>query len=125
MSRKSLIVLTAALALGGFVGPSLLPPPAEAQVMQSYLPRRLTNSDLNILRAEAAKLGPDGPKEDSWTNPKTKHSGTVTFRKQVERDGMPCRDFTYTFKTGVSTDGLPYKLTWCKKPNGDWAIASK
>lgn len=122
MSRKSLILLAAAVALGGVV-PGLLPAPAAAQAMQSYLPRRLTNSDMEILRSEAGKLGPNGPQEETWTNPKTKHSGTVTFKKQFESHGMPCREFGYTFHTGVSTDGMPYKLTWCQKPDGAWAIS--
>lgn len=125
MSRKSLTFLTAALALGTLAAPNLLPLPAQAQSMQTYLPRRLTHSDVEILRAEADKLGPQGPKQENWSNPKTKHSGTVTFDKQYEKEGMTCRKFNYVFYTGTSGDGLPYTLDWCRKPNGEWVIANK
>jgi surface antigen len=124
MSRKSLTLLTAALALGGLAAPEFLTASAHAQVMQSYLPRRLTNSDMEILRADAAKLSPGSTTTEAWTNPKTKHSGTVTVTKQYQKSGMTCRKFKYTFHTGTSTDGLPYTLDWCHKPNGEWAIAN-
>ncbi|HTI01508.1 MAG TPA: RT0821/Lpp0805 family surface protein [Acidisoma sp.] len=124
MSRKSLTLLTAALALGGLAAPGLLASSAQAQVMQSYLPRRLTHGDMEILRAEAAKLSPGDTKTEKWTNPKTRHSGTVTIKKQYEKSGMTCRKFDYTFHTGTSTDGLPYTLDWCRKPNGEWAIVN-
>lgn len=124
MSRKSLTLLATALALGGLAAPGALLPPAQAQVMQSYLPRRLTHSDMEILRAEAAKLSPGDTQSEHWTNPKTKHSGTVTVTKQYEKHGMTCRKFDYTFHTGTSTDGLPYTLDWCRRPNGEWAIVN-
>lgn len=124
MSRKSMTLLTALLALGGLAAPALLTAPARAQVMQSYLPRRLTHSDMAILQAEAAKLSPGSTKTEEWSNPKTKHSGTVTVTKQYEKNGMTCRKFDYTFHTGTASDGLPYTLDWCRKPNGDWAIVN-
>ena len=113
-----------ALAVAAMLLPGLLPVKAEAQMMQSYLPRRLTTGDMTILRAEAAKLGPNGPAEEGWTNPKTGHSGVVTFNRAYERNGMKCRSFKYVFHTGTPTDGLPYHLDWCEKPNGQWAIAN-
>jgi hypothetical protein len=124
MSRKSLTLLTAALALGGLMAPEFLAPPASAQVMQSYLPRRLTNGDMAILREEAGKLSPNSTKTESWTNAKTGHSGTVTVTKEYQKNGMTCRKFKYTFHTGTPTDGLPYTLDWCQKPDGEWAIAN-
>lgn len=114
--------LPPALGLAALLALGLAPGGAEAQAMQSYLPRRLTGSDLDILRAEAAKLGPNGPAEEGWTNPKTGHSGVVTFVKAFEHAGMACRGFKYIFHTGTPTDGLPYQLNWCKKPNGDWVM---
>jgi len=124
MSRKSLTILTAALVLGGLAAPELLALPASAQSMQMYLPRRLTNSDMEILRADAGKLSPEDTRKDSWKNPKTGHSGTVTATKEYQKSGMTCRKFKYTFHTRTSTDGLPYTLDWCRKPNGEWAIAN-
>jgi surface antigen len=92
--------------------------------MQSYLPRRLNQSDIDILRAEAAKLQPHGIQKEHWRNPKTGNSGVVTLLKQYEQAGMKCRSFRYTFHTGTPQDGLPYKLNWCEKAPGDWVIAN-
>ncbi|MCB8877216.1 RT0821/Lpp0805 family surface protein [Acidisoma silvae] len=124
MLRHTFPIMMACLGLGVALAPALVRPAMAQQAMQSYLPRRLAGSDVDILRHEAAKLGPQGPKKESWKNPKTGNSGTVTFRKQYEQAGMTCRSFGYTFHTGTSSDGLPYKLNWCEKSPGNWAIAS-
>jgi surface antigen len=124
MSRIPLSCLSALAVAAAMLLPGLLPAPAQAQMMQSYLPRRLTTSDMTILRKEAAKLGPNGPAEEGWSNPKTGHSGVVTFIRNYEQSGMKCRSFKYVFHTGTRTDGLPYQLDWCQKPNGQWAIAN-
>lgn len=120
MIRKTLFTLAATAVLAAAVAPGISP--AFAQAM-SYLPRRLTQSDIDILQAEAAKLGPQGPKEEHWTNPKTDHSGVVTFLSASTQKGMDCRLFRYTFHTGTPQDGVPYKLNWCQKSDGTWAIA--
>lgn len=123
MLRKSLSILVAAGLFGSVVAPAVISP-AYAQGMQTYLPRRLTGSDLAILELEAGKLGPDGPKQESWTNQETGNSGTVTFLSANTRQGMPCRKFRYTFVTGTANDGTPYTLNWCQKSDGQWAIAN-
>ncbi len=122
MLRGSLSVLFVTASLGAACAPWLVSP-ASAQSMQTYLPRRLTSGDLQLLSAEAAKLGPNGPKEEGWRNPKTGNSGVVTFLRQYEKAGMECRSFRYTFHTGTPTDGLPYKLDWCEKTPGHWMMA--
>lgn len=123
MRRQCLLICIAVAGLASDLAPALVSP-AAAQAMQAYLPRRLSGSDMRILSEEAGKLGPQGPKEESWKNPKTGNSGTVTFLHQYEKNGLTCRGFRYTFHTGVSTDGSPYKLHWCEKSPGDWAIAN-
>jgi surface antigen len=115
--RKSLSTIALVLAVAGSAAPAL------AQ-MQGYLPRRLTGDDMTILRAEAAKLGPDGPKEQAWRNPKSGNSGVVTFLSSGTQNGMSCRLFRYTFHTGTPQDGTPYELNWCKTSAGKWAIVS-
>lgn len=125
MLRRPASLLLMTLGLGAVLAPApAFLQPAAAQSLQTYLPRRLTGSDIDILRAEAAKLGPQGPSAENWKNPKTGHSGHVAFLQQSEKDGMQCRSFRYTFHLGTSNDGLPYKLTWCEKSPGDWAIAN-
>ncbi|MCB8879580.1 hypothetical protein ACELLULO517_04990 [Acidisoma cellulosilytica] len=123
MLRQSLSIMVASLGLAFALAPALVTP-AAAQSMQTYLPRRLTGSDMKILSYEAGKLGPQGPQKESWKNPKTGNSGTVTFLRQYHKSGMECRGFRYTFHTGTAQDGLPYKLNWCERSPGDWAIAN-
>jgi hypothetical protein len=115
--RKPLSILAMALGVAGLAAP------AWAQTPYSYLPRRLTGSDLTILRTAAGTLGPNGPKTESWHNPKTGNSGTVTFLSADTEKGMACRKFRYTFKTGTPQDNSPYRLNWCETSAGTWAIA--
>jgi hypothetical protein len=121
--RMSISTLAVALTLGGLAVPAMAPP-ARAQSPYSYLPRRLTSGDIGILQAEAAKLGPDGPKEEGWHNPKSGNSGVVTFLTADTKNGMACRKFRYTFHTGTAQDGSPYTLNWCRTSAGKWAIAN-
>jgi hypothetical protein len=116
--RKSLSIMAVALGALGLAGPIW------AQSPYSYLPRRLTSGDLDILRTAAGTLGPAGPKEEQWRNPKTGNSGTVTFVEANTLKGMACRKFRYTFHTGTAQDGTPYTLNWCQTADGKWAIAS-
>jgi hypothetical protein len=116
--RKSLSILAVALGVTGLAAPVL------AQGIYSYLPRRLTGADLDILRMEAGKLGPNWPHKESWHNPKTGNSGTVTFLSADTEKGLSCRKFRYTFKTGTPQDNTPYTLKWCKTTAGTWAIAN-
>jgi hypothetical protein len=116
--RKSLSIMAIALGAVGLAGPIW------AQSPYSFLPRRLTSSDLDILQTEAGKLGPGGPKEESWRNPQTGNSGTVKFLDANTKNGMACRKFRYTFHTGTAQDGTPYMLNWCHTAEGKWAIAN-
>jgi surface antigen len=115
--RQSWTMLAVVLAMGGMATTA-------AAQMQSYLPRRLTGGDMTILRAEAAKLGPQGPMEQSWHNRKSGNSGVVTFLSADTEHGRSCRLFRYTFRTGTPQDGTPYKLNWCRTSAGNWAIVS-
>jgi len=121
--RVSFSILAVALAVAGLAMPAMAPP-ARAQSPYSFLPRRLTTSDFDILQTEAGKLGPAGPKEESWHNPKTGNSGVVTFLTADTEKGMACRKFRYTFHTGTAQDGNPYTLHWCETGAGRWAIAN-
>jgi hypothetical protein len=121
--RKSISTAAMALTVVGLAAP-VIAPPARAQSPYSYLPRRLTSSDMDMLRAEAAKLGPNGPKEEGWHNRKSGNSGVVTFLSADTENGLACRKFRYTFHTGTAQDGTPYTLNWCQTSAGKWAIAN-
>jgi hypothetical protein len=121
--RTSLSTVAIALTAIG-LAPLTFAPAAVAQAPYSYLPRRLSSGDLAILQAEAAKLGPNGPKEEGWHNPQSGNSGTVTFLSADTEKGLACRKFRYTFHTGTAQDGTPYTLNWCQTSSGTWAIAN-
>jgi hypothetical protein len=110
--RLSISIVALTLAAVGLTAPAF------SQV--TFMPRRLTGSDMAILRAEAAKLGPQGPTKEAWHNPATGNSGTVTFLGTSTQQDLPCRKFQYIFHTGTPQDGIPYNLTWCEKSAGNW-----
>ena len=93
----------------------------------SYLPNNLDKSDMAVMQ-DAAKQMPRPPAASgartAWSNPRTGHSGTVVFIKDLRKQDMACKLFRYTFHTGAATDGNPYMLTWCRTPQGDWSIVN-
>jgi hypothetical protein len=123
ISTVAMALTVVGLAIGGLAAPAMVTS-ARAQSPYSYLPRRLTSGDMDILQAEAAKLGPNGPKEEGWHNPKSGNSGVVTFLGADTEKGLACRKFRYTFHTGTAQDGSPYTLNWCQTSAGLWAIAN-
>lgn len=57
----------------------------------------------------------------TWSNPDSGHSGTVTPTKTyIAADGKPCRDFTQT----ISVDGQmeEVRATACRQEDGTWQI---
>jgi surface antigen len=58
---------------------------------------------------------------ETWTNPKSGASGTVTAGSVVQRKGMACRVVRYqNIVPGPDADRVA-TLTWCKTPDG-WKI---
>ncbi|MEO8188472.1 MAG: RT0821/Lpp0805 family surface protein [Burkholderiaceae bacterium] len=82
---------------------------------------QLKKDDVAIARAaikKALDTGPDGQAQ-TWSNPKTKASGTVKPTKTFTKDGMRCR--TTDFST--SAGGKRGTSTWnlCKTKEG-WKV---
>ncbi len=83
----------------------------------------MTKSDLNLFQAtiqSALDNTPDGSTQ-TWTNPQTKASGTVTPTKSFTMQGMRCRTVEFTTYAG----GQSGRSAWnyCKTKDG-WKIAS-
>ena len=58
---------------------------------------------------------------ETWTNPDSGHSGTVTpTRTYYSGDGKPCRDFTQTVSVDGSVDEV--RATACRQDDGTWQI---
>lgn len=62
--------------------------------------------------------------EQSWSNPRTRNSGTVTARGEVVRSGHTCQKVEYHFVIHGQADPGTYYLNLCRMPDGTWKIAS-
>lgn len=82
----------------------------------------LKKDDVAIARAEIAKAldsGADGQTQ-TWSNPKTKASGTVKPTKTFTKDGMRCRATEFTTSAGGERGASTWNL--CKTKDG-WKVA--
>jgi hypothetical protein len=87
----------------------------------------MTQDDLDALGAATTRLldrdnlVPGGI--ETWQDPKTGASGTVTAGSPVKRKGYDCRIVVYqNSPTAAGPRALPTaRLTWCKTPDG-WKI---
>ncbi len=82
----------------------------------------LTKEDVTIARTEIAKAldsGTDGQSQ-TWSNPKTKASGTVKPTKTFTKDGMRCRATEFTTSAGGERGASTWNL--CKTKDG-WKVA--
>src|SRR5262245_23835268 len=85
--------------------------------------KHLTDSDRAAARAEivnALETGIDG-QTYSWSNPKTKASGTVKPTRTFNRDGRRCRAADFTTSAGGERSASTWNL--CKTKDG-WRIVN-
>ena len=83
---------------------------------------RMTEADFtiagNVIRP-ALDEGRDGQRYD-WRNPATSAAGSITPAAAFERQGMRCRNATFTITTRGETSQSEWTL--CKTPAG-WKVA--
>lgn len=82
----------------------------------------LKKDDVTIARAEITKAletGQDGQTQ-TWSNPKTKASGTVKPTKTFTKDGMRCRAAEFTTSAGGQRGASTWTL--CNTKEG-WKVA--
>ena len=83
----------------------------------------LRDSDIQMAKAAAAKLyenldTPVGASE-SWSNPQTGASGTVTLIARMEQNDMQCRRLQHVIK--VKSQGDPYNFMFDRcLVGGEW-----
>lgn len=116
-------------AVAAVLGFALAAAPAAAQINPFgvlYGPR-MTSPDValltqaaNRLLAAPAKVG----QSESWSNPATGASGTVTETRTFAFQGMDCRGLHYEMVVGGQPDPRGLNLSWCKTASGEWKIAS-
>lgn len=84
----------------------------------------LKKDDVTIARVEIKKAldtGPDGQTQ-TWSNPKTKASGTVKPTKTFTKDGMRCRAAEFTTSAGGERGASTWNL--CNTKDG-WKVVSQ
>ena len=106
-----LVGVAAGTLLGAFIGSSIGESLDKAD--QMYAQRTAQNS------FETAKTG----QTQSWSNPDSGHSGTITPIKTYQtQSGQYCREFTQTIQVGGKKE-QGYG-TACRQPDGTWKIIS-
>jgi surface antigen len=86
----------------------------------------LDKDDMQIMRSAASKLTqkdvPVGQTE-TWQNPKSGRSGSVSLLQSFKKNGMPCQKRRYVVDPTVKSQGSEYVMTLCRVPTGEWKLA--
>ena len=74
------------------------------------------------LQRTATALEKNEPSERAaWINPTTGHELVVDPEGSRQRDGIRCRDFTFTVETDFGRE--TQQRTACRRPDGNWQVA--
>jgi surface antigen len=109
----------------------LLTAAAQAQVNPFHTTRvgpRLSPADSRLFAASVERLNAAEPAEvghaESWSNPRTKSSGTSTVLKVFDDNGSACHLVRHHVVAGGRAPGRDYRLTWCRTADGAWKVKS-
>lgn len=86
----------------------------------------LTDEDLQVMNAAASKLResettPIGQTE-TWSNPNSGSSGTVTLLQRFQRRDLPCQKIRHAFRDKAHADASVLDIDVCRLPSGEWKI---
>jgi surface antigen len=100
--------------------------PAAAQVNPFGDSLDLKDSDVSMLQAAASTLFRDDQarigQTESWSNPKTGNSGTVSLLGLFEHAGMPCKRLQHSIKQKGHADLILYQFARCRAADGTWKL---
>jgi len=106
----------------------LIPFSAGAQLNYGFMKdapaTKFNDEDRGLLRAAVAATldDPDPRARHDWTNPKTKHSGSVESTAAfVTRDDRTCRRLRLDNRADAGISNRS-EMTLCKAPNGAWHV---
>ena len=123
MRRSASALLFAACLATAPASAQFIPAPFGADLM----PDGMTREDIDIVTAASAKLysaeGAAVGNTETWSNPKTGNSGTITVTRVFENKGMPCRQVTHKIKAGGRSEQT-YVFNRCRVPTGEWKLLS-
>jgi surface antigen len=109
----------------------LLSAAAQAQVNPFHTTRvgpHLTPEDNRLFAASVQRLNAAEPAEaghaESWSNPRTKSSGTSTVLRVFDDNGSACHLVRHHVVAAGRAPGRDYRLTWCRTAAGAWKVKS-
>lgn len=86
-------------------------------------------SDWALLDAAARKLYLEDRVEvgaaETWENPETGNSGTVTLIGEHEHEGMPCRRLQHDIALARVRDPYQFMVDRCRTADGEWKILAQ
>ena len=110
---------------------NLVPVLSHAQVnpfQSSRIGSGLNDADRREMSSAARRLyeqeAPANGASDTWSNPKTGNSGTVTVLESFTHQQMQCRKVKYDIRLRKRTAPRSYTVNWCKTPAGAWKVLS-
>lgn len=100
--------------------------PAEAQVNPFGRNIEMSREDMRRLGEAESRLYAQEPpavgSTETWSNPKTGRSGTVTLIDSFERNGMPCRKLRHDINPRRHQPSYQFVIDRCRLPDGSWKI---
>ncbi len=86
----------------------------------------LDGEDLQIMSGAASKLTRKNAtvgQIETWQNPKSSRSGSVSLLQTFKKDGMPCQKRRYVVDRTVNSQATAYVMNLCRLPTGEWKLA--
>lgn len=100
--------------------------PAAAQVNPFGRDIEMSRDDMRRLGEAESRLYVQEPpavgSTETWSNPKTGRSGTVTLIDSFERNGMPCRKLRHDINPRRHQPSYQFVIDRCRLPDGSWKI---
>ena len=86
----------------------------------------LDSDDLQIMNSAASRLTQKHVavgQTETWQNPKSGRSGSVSLLQTFKKNGMPCQKRRYYVDQTVNSQASAYVLNLCRVPTGEWKLA--
>jgi surface antigen len=86
----------------------------------------LDSDDLQIMNGAASKLAQGSSsvgQTETWENPKSGRSGSVSLMQTFEKNGMLCQKRRYVIDQTFNSQGRAYVMNLCRLPTGEWKLA--
>lgn len=88
----------------------------------------LDADDMSMLFAATKRINDVSPANpgqiETWANPESNASGSVTMIRQLTRSGMTCNSVRYSIKVIDRKKPGQYNAVWCHTLEGPWKISS-